>query len=300
MSDTPSQPNQSDQTPGLSKSRVLLAFFVIFFVIVSSISLPYYIQYLRLEKLRNAGGIIQIDKSNAIIRFLPYSFQRWMKDNISNDILSSFYKVEGIEFPLDDRLHDNKQFECIRSFLYVESLHLDSTILNDDGLELLNDLAKLKTLFANNTVITGSGLAQWGASKNLLHLIAFETPFTNDGMKNVAQFKKLEWLSLSKTNVTDEGLSHISGLTQLKYLVLDEQPITAVGMKHLKGLTNLINLHLESTRIEDAGLVHLNGMTKLKELYIRNNPQLSKVEVDKLRKALPKCKIFWVEEDMPN
>ena len=35
----------------------------------------------------------------------------------------------------------------------------------------------------------------------------------------------------------------------------------------------------------------LEKLTKFKELYLRDNPDLTKTQIDQLQKALPKCRI---------
>ncbi len=48
-------------------------------------------------------------------------------------------------------------------------------------------------------------------------------------------------------------------------------------------------LDLEGNQITD--LKPLAGLTKLELLYLSGNPNLTKAEIDKLQKALPKCEI---------
>ena len=36
----------------------------------------------------------------------------------------------------------------------------------------------------------------------------------------------------------------------------------------------------------------LENLTKLRQLYLRSNPDLTKAQIDELKKALPKCKIY--------
>ena len=58
----------------------------------------------------------------------------------------------------------------------------------------------------------------------------------------------------------------------------------------LSGLTSLTALGLHGNQITD--LSPLKGLTELKLLDLKYNPNLTKVEIDKLQEVLPECKIF--------
>jgi Leucine-rich repeat (LRR) protein len=86
-------------------------------------------------------------------------------------------------------------------------------------------------------------------------------------------------------------LSAVAGLTQLETLQLDNQQLTDDQLKHLAGLWRLGELRLNGNNLTDV-----SSLGKLKNLIIldlRNNPNLAKIEVDKLRKPLPRCAIYW-------
>ena len=52
----------------------------------------------------------------------------------------------------------------------------------------------------------------------------------------------------------------------------------------------LIEVNLEHTGVTDAGLVHLEGLAQLQSLYLRNT-NVTDPGIEKLRQALPNCKI---------
>ena len=54
-------------------------------------------------------------------------------------------------------------------------------------------------------------------------------------------------------------------------------------------LEQVTRLNLSIIQITD--LTPLAGLTKLEELVLSGNPNLTKVQIDKLQEALPKCKI---------
>jgi len=97
---------------------------------------------------------------------------------------------------------------------------------------------------------------------------------------------KLKTLILSGTNkLTDVGA--LAGLTQLKKLYLSNNQLT--DLSPLAKLTQLEQLYLSNNQITD--LIPVAGLSKLTHLDLGNNPNLTQTEVDKLRKALPKCEI---------
>jgi Leucine-rich repeat (LRR) protein len=58
----------------------------------------------------------------------------------------------------------------------------------------------------------------------------------------------------------------------------------------LKDLSQLQLLYLDANKL--TGLTPLKDLTQLTELRLSDNPSLSKVQIDELQKALPKCNIL--------
>ena len=108
-----------------------------------------------------------------------------------------------------------------------------------------------------------------------------------DVPKGVEKLTKLMSLSLQNNQLTD-----VNGLekhTQLTRLHLNANRLTEVP-KSLQKLTKLTSLGLGSNKLTDVKT--LEKLTQLKVLYLKDNPDLTKAQIDKLQKALPKCKIF--------
>ena len=97
--------------------------------------------------------------------------------------------------------------------------------------------------------------------------------------------EKVTWLNFSGYQLTD--VSALAGLKQLERLHLLNNQLTDVNA--LVGLKQLTDLNLNGNRLIDAS--SLAGLTQLKYLFLQDNPDLIKVEIAKLRVALPKCKI---------
>ena len=79
--------------------------------------------------------------------------------------------------------------------------------------------------------------------------------------------------------ITDKGLAHIAKIRKLKFLRLGNHD-------------QVSNRLQDSMKITDEGLVHLYGQRKLNYLSL-NSLHVTQSGIDKLRKALPNCKIQW-------
>ena len=61
----------------------------------------------------------------------------------------------------------------------------------------------------------------------------------------------------------------------------DKKPLTKADLEKVKRLSLLGN---QLTSVKG-----LENLTKLRQLYLRSNPDLTKAQIDELKKALPKC-----------
>ncbi len=101
-----------------------------------------------------------------------------------------------------------------------------------------------------------------------------------------ADLDKVTGLNLPFSKLTDipKGLEK---LTQLRKLELDSNRLTSV--KGLEKLTYLVQLYLYDNKLTSAK--GLEKLTQLESLWLRDNPDLTKAQIDELKKALPKCAI---------
>lgn len=97
-------------------------------------------------------------------------------------------------------------------------------------------------------------------------------------------------LNLANTKVTDAGLAQVAALPNLRVLHLEKTSIGDAGLAHLKSLQNLQYLNLYGTQVTDAGLANLEGLKNLKNVYLWQS-QVTDAGADKLRAALPECKV---------
>ena len=103
------------------------------------------------------------------------------------------------------------------------------------------------------------------------------------GLENLMQLKELD---LQFNQLTD--VKGLENLTQLKELSLMNNELTELpkGLENLTQLTHLILIYNKLTDVKG-----LEKLTQLKVLSLRHNPDLTKAQIDELKKALPECDI---------
>ena len=77
-------------------------------------------------------------------------------------------------------------------------------------------------------------------------------------------------------------------LEKVKRLDLGFNQLTEV--KGLEKLAQLTGLGLAVNQLTDVK--GLEKLTQLKDLFLKDNPALTKAQIDELQKALPKCRIY--------
>jgi len=146
----------------------------------------------------------------------------------------------------------------------------------------LKDLTQLKGLSVESNQLTDinalKGLAQ------LKTLLLSENDLTD--VSPLQGLTQLEKLHLDRNRLTD--VTPLQELTQLTELLLFKNRLTDVTS--LKDLSQLQLLYLDANKLTD--LTPLKDLTQLTELSLSDNPSLSKVQIDELQKALPKCNIL--------
>jgi Leucine-rich repeat (LRR) protein len=122
-------------------------------------------------------------------------------------------------------------------------------------------------------------------------LLLFNNRLTD--VKGLEKLNKLTELNLWRNQLTD--VKGLEKLTQLTKLWLSDNQLTNV--KGLEKLTKLENLYLSKNQ-----LTNVNGLEKLtwlENLDLRDNPDLTKAQIDELEKALPKCRIIRIAPQLP-
>lgn len=174
----------------------------------------------------------------------------------------------------------------------VESLSLGRTILGKD----VSDLTPLESL-PNLRMLTLSRQQKIDDFTPLAKLSKLEQLDLADcgisDLKPLAGLKNLTQLRLSQNKISD--LSPLVGLTKLNHLTLSENKLTNEQLTHLSKLENLKFLSIGNNPFSNANqitsLEPLLGLKQLDEVILMNIEGLPAEEIDKLRKALPGCKI---------
>ena len=101
----------------------------------------------------------------------------------------------------------------------------------------------------------------------------------------LAKLENLKWISFENNQNLD--LSPLASLKQLYRLSLTVKP--ELDLNIVTELKQLKELWLDRNQLTNVSA--LAELTKLKWLYLNRNPDLTKAQIDELKKALPKCKI---------
>jgi len=146
------------------------------------------------------------------------------------------------------------------------------------------DLDKLTSLHLSRNQLTGvKGLENTSQLKALFLNENKLTKLTGvKGLENLTQLKQLELSDNQLTDVT--GLEKLNQLTRLH---LSNNQLTDVT--GLENLTQLTFLGLDSNKL--TSVKGLENLTQLTQLNLQDNPDLTKAQIDEMKKALPSCYI---------
>ena len=163
-------------------------------------------------------------------------------------------------------------------------------LAGDLDLVQLKHLPSLETLDFNGIRrVTDAGFANIRWLPNLRTLNLGGTRISDDGLANVSNLGKLETLHLWLTTITDDGLEHVAKLPNLRMLNLWDAQISDEGLKHLQKMKSLRRLCVGRS-IEQRRPILLKPLEGLSDLRL---PEITDEGVAKLRKALPKTKVFY-------
>jgi hypothetical protein len=104
-------------------------------------------------------------------------------------------------------------------------------------------------------------------------------------VKGLEKLTQLWGVGLKNNQLTD--VKGLEKLTKLEELGLENNQLTDV--KGLEKLTQLDGLFLDGNQL--TNVKGLEKLTQLKRLFLKDNPDLTKAQIDQLKKALPKCGI---------
>jgi hypothetical protein len=125
------------------------------------------------------------------------------------------------------------------------------------------------------------------------------TQISDKGLEQLPALPKLSGISLGRIRITDAGMKHLvthKGLTSidLSFAAL----VTDAGIRELTSLQFLSDLELSGTRVTDSGLMSLAEAKKLKRLSVTLT-RVTPKGIDELKNALPNCKVWKKEFNVP-
>jgi carboxyl-terminal processing protease len=131
------------------------------------------------------------------------------------------------------------------------------------------------------------------ASVKQLTLAGYD--FDDDDLKTVSRWTHLERLDLIHCqDVTGAGIEHLRSLTKLKRLLLSDTKIKSEGVQHLDAFRELEHLEIQHNRLQDDAIEEIQGLPKLSRVVLHGTG-ISPAAVARLRTALPKCKVVYLE-----
>ncbi|HEY5311220.1 MAG TPA: protein kinase, partial [Pirellulales bacterium] len=180
----------------------------------------------------------------------------------------------------------------------LSALWVRETAFGDAGMEQLVGLTRLTELFAGRCPMSDRGAQSIARIKSLRRVMIHFTAVTDVGIGYLSHLPSLQFLDLNGTRVTDAACKHLAACASLQYLLLDSVPIGDAGLASIAKLPALRELHIRNTRITERSVETLSGMKLLTLLGI-SDPPISQAGYEKLREALPACKIDWSRATLP-
>ena len=199
---------------------------------------------------------------------------------------------------------NDKRLAQLSALTSLESLQTNLADVTDEGLKPLAQFKNLKTLkfFHPGKSFSGAGLAQLAELPNLQSLtVAGSLAFNDDGMTALAKLTGLKEFRTWHAGSTDEGVKKLKSLKNLKSLYLGQRlAYTGPACPSDKTIDILVEMNsLESLQLDEARLSY-NSLQQLKQLpalkkLTLGGIDISKEDVEHLRRELPQVKIDWTE-----
>ena len=186
----------------------------------------------------------------------------------------------------------------------LESLQTNLAQVTDEGIKPLARLTNLKNLkfFHPGKSFSGAGLVHLAEMPNLERLtVAGSLAFNDDGMAAVAKLTGLKEFRTWHAGPTNEGVKKLKELKNLKSLYLGQRLTyklpacpTDETIAVLAEFKSLESLQLDEARLTFTALQQLKQLPALKKLSL-GGVDISKEEVERLRKELAQVKVEWTE-----
>ena len=210
-----------------------------------------------------------------------------------NDLLGKEYFAEVYSVTVYDPQVTDETIALIARLPEVAVVHFNSfkpatptnegTGITDGGFIHFAGMHNLEDVCVSSDRITGSGLVHLTGLTRLKKLLVHGWA-TDASLKHISKLDRLEFLGASEVaQITDSGLAHIAQLHNLRFLHLGrDKPFSRFRQDFT--MPNYM-------KITDEGLVNLYGLKNLEFLCL--DAEVTQEGIEKLRKALPKCRVEW-------
>jgi len=199
---------------------------------------------------------------------------------------------------------DDGRLSQLAALADLEYLQTNLAQVTDEGLKPLARLKNLKNLkfFHPGKEFTGAGLVHLGNLPNLESLtVAGSLAFNDDGMAAVTKLAGLKEFRTWHAGSTDEGVKKLKELKHLKSLHLGQRLTykppacpTDATIAVLADMKSLESLQLDEARLTFTALRLLKQLPALKKLTL-GGIDISKDDVERLKRELPLVKVEWTE-----
>jgi hypothetical protein len=223
---------------------------------------------------------------------------------LTDDDFRQMTRLSNLKMVTLSNCLNDKQLALLPALAGLEYLQTNLADVSDDGIKPLARLRNLKTLkfFHPGKSFSGAGLAQLAEMPNLQSLtVAGSLAFNDDGMAAVAKLTGLNSLRTWHAGSTDEGVKKLKSLKNLKSLYLGQRltykpPASpsdeTIGI--LVEMKSLESLQLDEARLTLTALQQLKQLPALKKVTL-GGIDMSRDDVERLRRELPQVKIEWTE-----
>jgi hypothetical protein len=186
----------------------------------------------------------------------------------------------------------------------LDTLVLENTNVDDDGMASLGKLHRLGMLNLGGTQVTSAAIPRL-STLSLSMLGLSQTAVDDAAISHLCEMKSFNWLLLNGTQVSGEGLWRFrQALPECdldgEYVDLTSWPpgdvpdgawvatLKRLEPLHQEGRLKLIDV--SGVEVADRHLQHLAGFNKLQMLDLRET-RVTEAGVESLRQSLPGCKI---------
>jgi hypothetical protein len=159
----------------------------------------------------------------------------------------------------------NADLAAVGNLSQLESLSLEDTRIDDDGLEAIQVCRQLRQLKLNGTQITDAGMAHLAGLKELEDLNLSFTRITSASLQQLKSLTRLRQLSFNGTPITLADISRLFVQQQGRPLT---DALLAMGLAVADDEGNLIAVNVAGTSFGDEQLKQLQSAETLKELQI--------------------------------